>query len=308
VDAKFEPAIAAVRSGDLAAFTALIRRDPSLATARSARSHPTLLQCAVLDGKGKPNNVAIVRVLIDAGAPLDEPLIAAVSVDNAEAAALLLDRGAAIDGTRGWSPLEEALYWNSRRALALLLERGARVGNLRIAAGLGRVESIAELFHADGTLTPQAGRIDWPWGGVEAIERSNLDDSTRRQLAERVRRWPQDRQAIVDNAFVYACMHGHVDAAELLLKKGAAIDAIPAGFDYAGTGLHYAAMNGQRAMVELLLQRDADPTLKDPKVGADAAGWAEHGGQTEIRDLLRRAALRRRAERDEGGAEKRGTT
>jgi ABC-type spermidine/putrescine transport system permease subunit I len=66
------------------------------------------------------------------------------------------------------------------------------------------------------------------------------------------------RQGIVNNAFVYACMHGHIDAAKLLLEKGAEINIVPGGFDYAGTGLHYAALNGHRAMVEFLLQQGAD--------------------------------------------------
>ena len=172
----------------------------------------------------------------------------------------------------------------------MLLERGARVRNLRIAAGLGRTDLIAEFFDRDGTLKPEAGRIDWPFGSLDAIERSNHDQSVKRELADRVRAWSQNRRGIVDNAFVYACMHGHTDAAELLLEKGAAINAIPGGFDFAGTGLHYAALNGQRAMVEFLLQRGADSTVKDTKVGSDAAGWAAHASRTEIVELLQRAA------------------
>ena len=81
-------------------------------------------------------------------------------------------------------------------------------------------------------------------------------------------------------------MHGHIDAAELLLQKGAEINVVPGGFDYAGTGLHYAALNGQRAMVEFLLQKGADRELRDTKVGSTAAGWAEYGGHLEVRDLL----------------------
>jgi ankyrin repeat protein len=136
MDAKLHPAIAAIRSGDLERFKALVSQDPTLATSRSSTSHPTLLQCLALEGKEKPNNVEMARVLIDAGAELNEPLVAAASIDNRAVAEVLLDRGAEIDGTRSWSPLEEALYWNSRDVLALLFERGAAVQNLRIAAGL----------------------------------------------------------------------------------------------------------------------------------------------------------------------------
>jgi len=178
----------------------------------------------------------------------------------------LLDRGAAIDGTGGWSPLEEALYWNSQNVLALLVERGAKVQNLRTAAGLGRTDLIESYFNADGTLKPESGRVNSPWGELK--------------------RWPQDQQNIVNNAFVFACMHGHIDAAKLLFDKGAEINVIPGGFDYAGTGLHYAALNGHRTMVEFLLAHGADPTIKDTKVGSTAAGWAEYGGHPQILDLL----------------------
>jgi len=290
MDAKFHPAIAAIREGDLEKFKALVSQDPTLATSRSSSSHPTLLQCVALEGKGdgqdKPNNVEMARVLIDAGAELDEPLVAAASIDNHAVAELLLDRGAAIDGAGGWSPLEEALYWNSREVLALLLARGAAVQNLRIAAGLGRTDLIEGYFNADGSLKPEAGKINWPWGSLETIACSNHDQAGKQKLAARVNEWSQDRQGIINNAFVYACMHGHIEAAKLLLQKGAEINVVPGGFDYAGTGLHYAALNGQRAMVEFLLQQGADREMKDTKVGSTAAGWAEYGGHLELRNLL----------------------
>jgi ankyrin repeat protein len=286
MDAKFQPAIAAIQSGDLEEFRALIAADRSLATSRSSTSHPTLLQCVVLSGKDKPNNVEMALVLVEAGAELNEPLVAAGSNDNAAVARLLLDRGAAIDGTGGWSPLEEALYWNSQDVIALLLERGATVQNLRIAAGLGRTDLIEGYFNPDGSLKTEAGKINWPWGGIEVVARSNFDRGGKQKLIDRVNQWNQDRQGIINNAFVYACMHGHIDAAKLLLEKGAEINVVPGGFDYAGTALHYAALNGHRPMVEFLLQQGADRNIKDTKVGSTAAGWAEYGGHPELRDFL----------------------
>jgi uncharacterized protein len=287
MNAKFHPAMKAIQADDLESFKKLVAEDPSLATSRSTRSHPTLLQCVVLEGKDKPNNVEMAKVLIDAGAELNEPLGAASSIDNRAVAELLLDRGASIDGTGGWSPLEEALYWNSKNVIALLLERGAKAQNLRIAAALGRTDLIENYFNVDGSLKPEAGRINWPWGDVHAIANSNHAPKGKQSLADRVNSWSQDRQGIINNAFVYACMHGHIDAAKLLLDKGAEIDVIPGGFDYAGTGLHYAALNGHRAMVEFLLTSGADRTVVDIKVGSTPAGWAEYGGHSELLDLLR---------------------
>ena len=287
MDPKFHPAIAAIKSGDLETFKTLIAQDPTLATARSSCSHPTLLNCVALDGKDKPNNVEMARVLIAAGAELDEAFVGCASMNNRAVAEVLLASGAAIDGTGGWLPIEEALYWNSRDVLELLLERGAAVQNLRIAAGLGRLDLIEGYFNDDGSLKPEAGKINWPWGDLETIARSNFDPVGRQQLADVVNGWSQDDRGIINNAFVYACMHGHIEAARLLLEKGAEINVVPGGFDYAGTGLHYAALNGHRAMVEFLLQQGADRTVKDTRVGSDAAGWAEHGGHLEIAKLLR---------------------
>jgi ankyrin repeat protein len=286
MDAKFYPAIATIKTGDVEKLKALVAADPSLATSRSTTSHPTLLQCLVLDGKNKPNAREMAEVLIDAGAELNEPLVAAASIDNRPVAELLLDRGAAIDGTGGWSPLEEALYWNSQDVVALLLERGAKIQNIRTAAALGRTDLIENYFNADGTLKPEAGKINWPWGGLDVIAASNHDTAGQKSLSDRVNSWSQDQQGIINNAFVYACMHGHIDAAKLLLEKGAELNVIPGGFDYAGTGLHYAAYSGQRATVQFLLDQGADRNVKDTKVHSTAAAWAEHSGHNDIRDLL----------------------
>jgi hypothetical protein len=171
--------------------------------------------------------------------------------------------------------------------LALLLERGAKVQNLRTAAGLGRTDLIETYFNPDGTLKPEAGKINWPWGDIESIGRSNCAGPVRQSLIDRINSWSQDQQGIVNNAFVFACMHGHIGAAKLLLEKGAEINAIPGGFDFAGTGLHYAALNGHRPMVEYLLAHGADRNIKDTKVDSTAAGWAEHGGHNDLLDLLR---------------------
>jgi ankyrin repeat protein len=159
MDKKFHPAMKAIKAGDVERLRELVTEDPSLATSGSTRSHPTLLQCLVLDANGQPNARAMVEVLIEAGAELNEPLVAAGSIGNREVAELLLDRGAEIN-------------------------------------------------------------------------------------------------------------------------------AIPGGFDYAGTGLHYAALNGHRAMIEFLLDRGADKNVKDTKVGSTAAGWVEYGKHPELLDLL----------------------
>lgn len=106
----------------------------------------------------------MAKVLIDAGAEINGQLCACASGDNVEVAAALLGAGALLNGSGGWSPLEEALYWNNQGMIDLLLERGASVHNLRIASGLGRIDLIVGFFNSDGSLKREAGKIDWPFG------------------------------------------------------------------------------------------------------------------------------------------------
>lgn len=156
-----------------------------------------------------------------------------------------------------------------------------------MAAGLGRTDLIEGFFNADGSLKPEAGTINWPWGNLDVIANSNHDQAGKESLASRFSSWANDRQSIINNAFVYVCIGGYIPAADLLLNKGAGINTIPGGFDYAGTGLHFAAYFGHRPMVDFLLAHGADPNIKDLKIGETAAGWAEAGKHTEIRDTLR---------------------
>ena len=287
MDTKFHPAMAAITSGDLEQLRSLLRQDPTLATARSSKSHPTLLQCLALDAIEVPNQVEMAKVLINAGADINGPLVAAASIGNVQVAAALLDAGALINGT-GWSPLEEALYWANQGVINLLLERGASLHNLRIASGLGRVDLMATFFNDDGSLKPEAGVIDWPFGDFAS---SNWSSQQKEEMRKRISNWSYDNsQNIINNAFVYTCMHNHIDAARLLLQKGADIDSIAPGFDFAGTGLHYAALNGHREMVEFLLEQGANPKVKDQKVNNSPAGWADYGGHKALSDYLEQAA------------------
>ena len=290
MDAKFHPAMAAIKSGDAERLRELLNENPSLATSRSSRSHPTLLQCLALDAVNVPNKVEMAELLIDAGADINGPLGAAACIDNVEITELLLDRGAAINGTGTWSPLEEALYWNQRGVIDLLLKRGAAVDNLRKAAALGRTELIENFFNSDGSLKQEAGKIDWPFG---ELQESNLNCQIKDELQAKVAQWSDNPQAIINNAFIYACMHNQIDAAQLVLSKGAQINAIPPGFDFAGTGLHYAALNGHRSMVEFLIRHGAQVDIKDTKVNSTPSGWADHGGHHELKGYLDQIATSR---------------
>ena len=298
MDVKFHAAMAAIKAGDIEELKSLIDQDPTLATGRSSKSHPTLLQCLALDARDVSNQVDMAKVLIAAGAEINGPLVACASINNVEIAAALLDSGALINGAGAWSLLEEALYWGNDDIRDFLLERGATVHNLRIAAGLGRLNVIEGFFNADGSLTHAAGEIHWPF---EDPLTSNLARPVKEQLQSTIDCWSHQRRDIVNNAFLYACLQGRIEAARLLLQKGAEINAIPPGFHYKGTGLHYAAVNGQRSMVEFLIEAGADANAKDQEREGSPASWAAHGGHPKLAERLEHIAKAQLGEKTQAG-------
>lgn len=276
MDARFHPAQLALSQGDDQALQSLLAADPNLATAHSSCDHPTLMQCLVLNTPVLDNLEQLIRTLANHGSELTNPLIAAASMDNVRAVSALIDLGGNIEGNGVWSPLEEALYWAHPASVELLLKRGAAVNNLRKAAGLGRIDIIAQCFDQHGALTPLAGEVASPFSGTVIPPRARLD-----------------RTQIIGNALIYAAAWGQNAALDALMKHGIDINLIPAGFDFAGTALHYAALEGRREMAEHLLQLGADPTIADTKVRTLPENWASHGGHHELAIDLRTIRERR---------------
>ncbi len=220
-------------------------------------------------------------------------------------AQLMLDAGGRLDVSArgdGGTPLIAALFWGHREVAPLL---GFEPWNLRVAAGLGLPDLIAELAG-----TPRAGAhrgFYRPHGGFPAWQPSD------------------DPREVLDEALVWAARSGRTEAVEQLVGLGARVGSDPyrgtpliwaaangrtetirklveLGADpnqrgtFGGlshgqgvTALHLAGQSGRRAAVELLLELGADPTLRDELHGGDAAGWAEFGGNDEIVELLRSA-------------------
>ncbi|MEA2300421.1 MAG: uncharacterized protein QOE44_956 [Solirubrobacteraceae bacterium] len=197
---------AAIHSGELGELRRLLDGRPDLARARIAgrgAGWRTPLHVAT-DWPGYfPNGPAIVGLLIEAGAdpsagcedgPSETPLHWAASSDDVEVAAALIDGGADIEAPgasiAGGGPLENAVGYGCWHVGRLLVDRGARVDSLWQAAGLGIIERVGEILAAD----------------------------------------PPPTRADIDGAFWQACHGGQRRMAELLLTRGADINATP---DYA---------------------------------------------------------------------------
>ena len=317
----FLDAFEAMRGGRFDRFADLLRDDPSLARARGTNGN-TLLSLAVslagrVCGPLPPEAVGVLDALLAAGADVDEandrgwtPLHQAAYANQPGIAKRLIAAGARIDRSahgEGGTPLAVALFWGYREAGETLAAAGVVPRNLRIAAGLGRLELIDACFGSDGALTPEARSkrgFYRPHSGFPLWSPSD------------------DPQEILDEALVWAAKADRAEALAPLVARGARLDADP----YRGTPLLWAASNGRLAatlrLIELganvnraatfggpshgervtalhlaaqgdhaevaraLLAHGADREARDALYDATPGGWAEHAGSARVRELL----------------------
>jgi hypothetical protein len=220
---------------------------------------------------------AAVEALIGRATNLEVPLARAACSNRVEYVRLLLAAGADLS-TREWgnTPLEYAIYFGHTEIVDVLAERGIVPAALWTYAACGRVDLVRACFDADGQLRPDA-----------ATARPNPADFGM------PRGWPatDDPEEILGEAFVHACQHGRTEVVRWLLDHGVQPDTAP----YLGrTGLHWAIPSGSLEVVSLLLERGADPSIRDDIYEADADGWLHiflahrpHDPTTEqIHDLI----------------------
>ena len=200
---------------------------------------------------------AAVDVLLGKATDLDLPLTRAATFNRVEYARLLLGAGAD-PGTRtlGATPLEYAIYFGSTQVVGLLAGNGIVPPALWTYAACGRLDLVRACFDADGRLRPEA-----------AASRPNPAD-----FGPFPPRIPatDDPDEIIAEAFVHACQHGRTEVVRWFLDLGVSRDVTA----YFGrTGLHWAIMHSQLEVARLLLERGADPSIRDELFQADAAGW-----------------------------------
>jgi ankyrin repeat protein len=300
----FVLAYRAVEAGDRARLEALLDEHPDLVRQRGTNGNDLL---------GMAGDLNLVRLLLERGADPNRgndygwtKLHQAGYSNDSGLAQLMLDAGGRTDLSArgdGGTPLVAALFWGHREVVDLL---GLEPGNLRVAAGLGRLDLIRELV---GTPAAGAHRSFYrPHGGFPAWEPSD------------------DPQEVLDEALVWAAKADRVEAIELLVELGARVDADPyrgtplawaaangrvaairklvelgadpnqrgtfGGPDHGEgvTALHLAAQSGKRPAVEALLELGADPTARDERHSSDPAGWAEFSCHPELAALLRAQA------------------
>ena len=272
-NARFEAAVDAVVEGDVDRLRAMLREDPGLARQRSSRRHhATLLHYIAANGvederqRTPPDAVEIATLLLDAGAEPDaladmyrakcttlsmlvssvHPARAGLQIPLAE---LLLDRGAALEGpgTAWQSAVLTALVFGHVDTANALVRRGARVGNLAVAAGIGRMDGVLRLLpfadasqrHAALALAAQLGHAD--------IVRLLLD------AGEDPGRYNPDGFHGHSTPLHQAVWSNHLDVVRLLVERGAPLDVRDTVHD--GTPLGWAEYGGRMEIAEYLRDR-----------------------------------------------------
>lgn len=267
MDEQFGSAAMAIVVADHGELRTLLAAQPNLTTERSSVGHPTLLQLVACEAANLPEAIGSAKVLVNAGASVDEPLIAAAGCGNWLIAEFLIDSGADIDTGEHWSPLDEALYWDNLDIAGRLVARGAAIRGLSTAAGLGDASELDRFFTGE-SLADRAGPIGSPFPDTIPPDRAS------------------NHQDLLDHAFVMAVNNGKQETAATLLGRGAEVNAMPPGFHWHGAAIHAAAWRGDDQLMRWLLANGADPSLRDGMVHSDATGWARHHGNDHLLTLL----------------------
>jgi ankyrin repeat protein len=317
----FRDAFEAIRAQNWPRLMMLIQGHPEIVRARGTNGN-TLLNLAVsLAGRTceplPPQATQLLDAFISAGADVNEPndrgwtpLHQAAYANQVELAKRLVEAGAAPDREahgEGGTPLAVALFWGHRETADLLAGIAVVPRNLRIAAGLGRVDLIDDCFSADGALTdaartartfyrPHTGFPVWhPTDDPHEILDEALVWACK---ADRVEVLPLlvahganvNADPYRGTALLWAAANNRLAAARWLLGHGASMSPATFGGSSHGEGvtpLHIAAQNNHAEMVRLLLDFGADATIEDAIYHSSPAGWAEHFGSARVLEVIR---------------------
>ena len=318
----FLAAFRALQSGDVAAANALLRRNPRLARERGTNGNTLLnLAVSIAANMNRHAALALVDALLAAGADVNDandrgwtPSHQAAYSNQCDIAEVLIQSGAELDAEAhgsGGTPLIAALFWGHREVADLLGRHSIAPGNLRVAAGLGNRDLLEQCFGGDNTLTseacaargfyrPHSGFPDWrPSANPQEVLDEALVWACKSGRTEVLPRLVGagahlDADPYRGTPLIWAAVCNRIETAEWLIDHGATIDrkATFGGLTHGQgvTALHMASQNGHLAMVQLLVQRGADPAIRDDLYHGDAEGAASHFGQIAVRDYLRTLA------------------
>jgi ankyrin repeat protein len=315
---RWTPLIAAASGGNAQVVKVLLENRAKV-DATDSHGYTPLYYALWTDGN---DSEEIVRALIASGADVNKrspgdktypPLVFAIWIwegreGNVKA---LLDAGADIDvkDDNGLTPLYWAAFNSSKDVLDLILARGNYANTIHLAACRGDLSRVKTLIEegTDVNTRDKFGCTPLHWVAladtndvgdfliVKGADANARDDMSFTPLMV-ARRLGMIEFLISKGADVNAkvkthgrtrlhmsCYAGERAAAELLIAKGANVDAKDNG---GVTPLRLAAASGHKDIVELLLEKGADVNVTDNQ-GRTPLAVAKQHKHTEVVNILR---------------------
>ncbi|CAK1354609.1 Ankyrin-1 [Cercospora beticola] len=220
-----------------------------------------------------------------------DALFNAVNTNDFETLFELLSLGADPSATFGdlrRTPLHIAAHLNHVQSLAVLLKNGAELSTedakgdtaLHLAAWAGNVEALSLLLTHSDEVDFLSGRDGYSalWCAISASQ----IDAARLLLKHGARVSLRSASGGGLLPLHQAAVTGQNAMCELLLDRGAQVDCLD---DSENTPLHYAAAAGSVASVKVLLRAGADIESVQ-SYGLTAVHWAAHKGHADVLGVL----------------------
>ncbi|WP_236794298.1 ankyrin repeat domain-containing protein [Amycolatopsis sp. GM8] len=307
-DEPFARAYRTIEAHDLDGLAALLTEFPALVGQTGTNGNDLLgLAAGTCDER-------LCRVLLDHGADPARgnvhgwtPLHQAAYSGLPWLARMLLEAGAPLDVSgrgAGGTPLVVALFWGNRELAELLAGHSLAPGNLRVAAGLGRVDLLDSPGAPRAFYRPHSGFPFWrPSDDPAEVRDEALSWAARNGRVDTVRALA-DRGADLDadvyrgTALTWAASCGQESTVRALLELGADVNRRGTfggpGHGQGITALHLAAQNNRLDVITALLEAGADPSIEDELFSSTPLGWATHFDRHEAKALLASATVSRR--------------
>ena len=233
----FKEAMDAIENDDQKAFQSLLDKAPDIVSATHEESQWTLLHYAA-----KFDRDQIAKLLIESGSSLDAYPENSYTPEH---------KGS---GSGTWTPLSQALHYQSMKTAELLASNKVVPDNLWTAVGLGSLEKVKSFFDQDGQLKDNAG------------DPGKL----------------QTEQDILNDCFCVACHMGNKEIMEFLLDRGAEIN----GKDHWGmTALHWL-IQCHPQYAKYLIDKGADVRIRDAQHVATQLSWAFFHENKELAEYM----------------------
>lgn len=167
--------------------------------------------------------------------------------------------------------IEFAFTYAKTQLLPILTRIWPLPDDLPHAAGMGDLSRVEHWF--DESAAPALGDVNnhYPCSPYMPIGR----------VEEYARQWsPQRVQRVLDTAFAWSVINGHLDVADFLLKHGADINTTWSSHEPASI-LHELVFHANYKSMQFLIDRGIDMTIRDYRWNSTAQGWALHAAKDE---------------------------